>query len=81
MGDDLLADEVPAGGEVGRENKVVLAPVGNELVDGPLLGRGIVAVLVDLGPDGRGAVALGVLLDVSCVKQCRTNRYIPLRST
>ena len=63
-GDDLLANEVPASGNVGWENKVLLALVGDEPVDGPELGRAVVAILGDLGPDGLGAVALGVGGDV-----------------
>lgn len=58
VGDDLLADQVLASLESGGKVKVDLALVGNELVNSPL--GAVEAVLLDLGPDGAGAVGLGV---------------------
>lgn len=63
-GDDLLADHVLARREVARDGAVPDALGGEEVVDGPGLGGAVVAGLVDLGPDGGGAVVGEVRGDV-----------------
>lgn len=58
VGNDLLADQVLASGQAGRQSEVGLALGSDELVNSPL--GAIVAILGDLGPDGTGAIARGV---------------------
>lgn len=55
-GNDLLTEHVLAGSEAGGNRELLLARVGNQVVDGPLVGAGIVTLLVNLGPDGAGTV-------------------------
>lgn len=48
--DNLVSEEVLAGGDAAGDGERDLALVGNQGVDGPGLGCGVVAVLVDLEP-------------------------------
>jgi len=59
VGNDLLSDEVLPSSEGGGKGEVVLAAVGNKLLNGPF--GAVVAVFINLGPDSTGAIALGVL--------------------
>jgi len=56
VGDDLLADQVLASGEVGRQGELLLASVGNQLVNSPETRGTVIALLSDLGPDGANAI-------------------------
>lgn len=55
---ELGAEEVLAGSEVG-DGDAVLALVGNQGVNRPRLGGGIIPVLGELDPDVAGTVGLG----------------------
>lgn len=63
-GNDFAADQVLAGGKVGGDGEGVLASIVDQVSDSPGLGRGIVSLRSDLGPDRAGAVVCGVGRDV-----------------
>ena len=62
--DDLVAQEVLAGLDTARDRERHLALVRDERVDGPLLRRRVVPVLVDLEPLEAGHGRLGRVRDL-----------------
>ena len=63
--DDLGAEQILSSSQGGGESDGSHAAGGDQVVNGPDVGAAVIALRGDLGPDGVGAIRIGVFSNVS----------------